>query len=101
MYREAGKRKQLGSLLRFDGGTAEIPSALRVQADFQTEPRRLVESVAIEFAPARAAERGTGGHHAVALLLAAVGVHQERAAVAFGAHLFQVARDGSPVGICL
>ena len=99
--RHARKREQLGGLLGLDLGSAEIPAAFDVEADLEAEPGRLFEGVAIQLAPARAAERRAGGHHAVVLLPAAVGVHQDRAAVAFGAHLFQVASDGGFVGVAV
>ncbi len=88
-------------MLGLDTGAAEVPAALDVETDFEVKARGFLEGVAIELAPARGAEHGAGGDHAVALLLAAVGVHEEGSAVAFGGHLLEVARDGSLVGVAV
>src|ERR1035437_6980276 len=75
LHRGARPGEQLGPLLRLDGGAAQVPAALDVETDFQIEPGGLFERVAVKLAPAIAGEGGPGGHHAVVLLLAAVGVH--------------------------
>ncbi len=98
---DAGKGEELGGVLGRDAGSAEIPAAFDVEADFEIEAGGLFECVAIEFAPAIRAEHGAGGDHAILLLLAAVGVDEESASVALGLHLFEVAGDGGLVGVAI
>ncbi len=67
-----------------------------------SRPSRRLPSARGETARARAACRTSGRPApAVRCCAAAIGVHQQRAAVAFGLHLFQVARDGGFVGVAV
>ena len=84
-----------GGIRRGHNRPAQIPAALNIEADFESQPVRLAECVFIKFTPGRREKRRAVRHRAVIFLRGAAGIKNHRAAKALGFHLLKIVRDGS------
>ena len=92
------------SLEAFSGlthGAAEVPAAGDVERDLEAELLGDAKGVEVESGPLGGTELGAGGDVGVAVLIRAVGVYEEDAAVAFALHLGEVAGDGFFGGVAV
>jgi hypothetical protein len=79
------------SFYRSNVRTAEVPTALNVEAQDQAEAVRLLNSMLEEFSPFGRAEHRTLGDLEVVALVGASASNMQGTAEALGLHLFEVA----------
>ena len=85
--------QHLGSLLRSDERTAQIPAALDVEAYLQSKPLCLIEGMYEEFPPFFRREKRPGRNIPVASLVVASGIEDHGSVEAFLLHCLKVGGD--------
>ena len=89
-----GVGQLFGGILRSDAGTAQVPSALDIEADFQPQSLGLVERINKQVYPLLTAELRPGCNTSISPLVVTAGIDNRGSLKMAGFHRFEVAFDG-------